>query len=300
MTALEARRLVDAEGCPVVVAATTCPAFTTASKALRGRPALLIFSAANEGGPTGDRLIRLGERPYAQLAGAVPHVMSTADGRRWFLAGSDISWPRATNACARSIIDRAGGTIVGERLMSPSSKDLAPLIGAIERSGAECVLSTFFGADAAAFEREFYWSGLRERCRTLAPALDEATLEYIGADAGTGIWSVFGYFEQLPTAENRAFLRRYRKRFGPFAPPPSSHSESVYETVHLLAAAARRARSWHPTDVGRATAASRYHGPRGPVALAGPDGLRQELFLAEATDGTYSVQRPIAKIRAPT
>jgi urea transport system substrate-binding protein len=160
----------------------------------------------------------------------------------------------------------------------------------MERSGAECVLSTFLGADAAAFERDFYRSGLRQHCRTLAPALDEATLEYIGADAGAGIWSVCGYFEQLPTAENRAFVRRYREHFGPFAPPPSSPSESVYETVQLVATAARQAGGWHPTDVGREMARSRFHGPRGAVALDGPDGLQQQLFLAEAMGDKYALR----------
>jgi urea transport system substrate-binding protein len=293
MGALAARRLVDAEGCSVVIASVTSAVFTAASRALADSPALLVHSVTNEGGPTGDRLVRLGERPDAQLAVAVPRVMERSDGRRWFLAGNDYCWPRATNACARAAVARAGGTIAGERLVPLGTRDLEPVIDAIERSGADCVLSTFVGADAAAFERTFYRAGLRARCRTLSPGLDEATREHIGAEAGAGIWSVFGYFEALPTTENRAFVKRYRDRFGQWAPPPSSLSESVYEAMHLVADAARRAGTWHATDVGRAIASSRFDGPRGPVALAGPGALRQELFLAESVPGGYAVREAV-------
>jgi branched-chain amino acid transport system substrate-binding protein len=256
---------------------------------------LLVFSVTNEGGPTGDRLVRLGERAAALLAVAVPRVMEQSDGRRWFLAGNDYSWPRATNACARATVARAGGTIAGERRVPLGTRDFDPVVRAVGRSGADCVLSTFVGADAAAFERAFYRAGLRARCRTLSPGLDEATREHIGAEAGAGIWSVFGYFEDLPTAENRAFLKRYRDRFGQWAPPPSSLSESAYEAVHLVAGAARRRGSWQPTDVGRAMACSRFAGPRGTVALAGSGAVRQELFLAESVPGGYAVREALGR-----
>jgi branched-chain amino acid transport system substrate-binding protein len=299
MTALESRRLVDVERCPVVVAATTCHGFAAASAAVRDRPTVLIFSYPHQGGPTGERLFRLGTRPHAQLT-AVPHVMSAADGRRWFLAGNDLSWPRATHAWARAIIDRAGGKVVGEHLAPLTTTDIAPLLEAIERSRAECVLSTFFGSNAALFEREFHRAGLRDQCLTLAPALDEATLEHVGAEAGHGIWSVMAYFEQLPTAENREFVHRYRHRFGRFAPPLSGHSESIYETIHLVADAARRAGSWHPTDFSRAMTTSRFDGPRGKVTLFGTDGIKQELFLAEATGTEYTVRRSLGAAKSPS
>jgi len=82
--------------------------------------------------------------------------------------------------------------------------------------------------------------------------LDESTRERIGDAAAAGLWTAFGYFQQLPTAENRAFLARYRDAFGPWAPPVSTLSESTYSAVHLYGAAARQARE---DDPGQVTAA---------------------------------------------
>lgn len=79
------------------------------------------------------------------------------------------------------------------------------------------MLSTFVGADSAAFERQCFALGVRNRCRTLALAIDESTLERIGD------------FERLPTEANSALVARYRRTYGPWAPPLSTLTESVYE-----------------------------------------------------------------------
>jgi branched-chain amino acid transport system substrate-binding protein len=286
----EARRLVEEEGCRVVITNITSATFEAVRPVIEKTGALLVFSIMNEGGPTGTRLFRLGERPSAQMAGVVPRLMAATGGRHWYLAGDDYCWPRAMHRCAHRIVHQAGGTVVGERFEPLGTRDFAPVLEAIERSGAELVLSTFVGADEVEFERQFHQAGLRERCRTFAPILDDATREHVGDRAAAGVWTVFGYFEGLPTEANRDLLGRYRARFGPHAPPPSGLSESVYETVHLVAGAARQARSWEPTDVGRILGASTFDGPRGRVRVDGPDHFEQHLYLAEAVPGGFAIR----------
>ena len=130
------------------------------------------------------------------------------------------------------------------------------------------MLNTFVGADSAAFERQCHAMGLRDRAVSLAPAIDESTLERIGARAGSGIHGVSGYFQHLDTERNTTLLARYRRAFGPWAPPLSSLSESVFEAIHMWAAAARRARTTDPGPVadamrgGPLRAAARHGRPR--------------------------------------
>ncbi len=104
-----------------------------------------------------------------------------------------------------------------------------------------------------------------------------------------GMWGVAGYFEQLPGEANTSFLHRYRTAFGRFAPPVSSISESAYEAVYLYASAARRAGGDEPRAVARELRSSRSEFPRGPVTITGPETVRQDLFLAEATAGGFTV-----------
>jgi branched-chain amino acid transport system substrate-binding protein len=278
MGAAELNRLAML-GCRVVITNVTSATFEVLRPLAERLRVLLIYTPVNEGGPTLPGVLHLGERPVGQLQGTVPRLMRQAGGRRWFLAGNDYCWPRATNQQAQRIITRRGGVIVGERYERLGSRDFSPLLEAIQRSRAELIVSTFVGADEAAFERQFYQAGLRDRCQTLALALEESTRDHIGAEAAQGIWNSFGYFEGLATAENQAFLARYRARFGAAAPPVSSMSESVYDALHLYADAARAT----GTDGGRLHLDSligrSFAGPRGPVRV-GPAGLEQTMHVA--------------------
>jgi urea transport system substrate-binding protein len=154
------------------------------------------------------------------------------------------------------------------------------------------VLSSFVGADLVAFERQCHAMGVRERCRSLALALDEPTRERIGDVAASGLWGVSGYFEQLPDEINQAFVRRYRRTYGAFAPPVSSISESIYEALLLYTAAARRAGEDDPSSVARELFRSHATFPRGAVDVVGPETVRQGLYLAEATPGGFTLSRP--------
>lgn len=139
------------------------------------------------------------------------------------------------------------------------------------------MLSTFVGADSAAFERQCFALGVRNRCRTLALAIDESTLERIGD------------FERLPTEANSALVARYRRTYGPWAPPLSTLTESVYEALHLYAAATRRAGDDDPRAVARELRAGRFELPRGTVTMTGPDTVQQRLYLADATEAGLMV-----------
>ncbi|MCX6462338.1 MAG: ABC transporter substrate-binding protein [Pseudonocardiales bacterium] len=286
--AAEARRLVRA-GCRTLLAATTSATFVHTATELRRSGVLLVQTLMNEGGLGGELCMQLGERPADQLRTAAGPLMAAASGRRWFLAGNDYVWPQVVHAIARPVLAEHRASIVGEAFAPLGTRDFSPLIERITASGADVVLSSFVGADLVAFERQCHAMGVRERCRTLTLALDEPTRERIGDAASAGMWGVSGYFEQLDGAANAAFLRRYRELYGRFAPPVSSIAESAYEAVHLYAGAARRAGEDEPRTIARELRSCRAEFARGPVAVTGPETVRQELFVAEAVAGGFAV-----------
>ncbi|HXV94681.1 MAG TPA: ABC transporter substrate-binding protein, partial [Pseudonocardia sp.] len=214
---VEAWRLVRA-GCRTILATTTSATFARAARELRGSGVLLVHTVLNEGGLGGGLRMQLGERPESQLRAAAGAMMRLAGGRRWFLAGNDYVWPRVVHGAARRVLAELGGLVVGEAFAPLGTREFAPLVERVLRSGAEVVLSSFVGADLVAFERRCHAMGVRERSRTLALALDEPTRERIGDAAASGMWGVSGYFESLPGELNSAFRKRYRQVYGRFAP----------------------------------------------------------------------------------
>lgn len=283
--AAELQRLIERRKCRVVITNVMSSTFSAIAEIAEQAGVLLVHAPLNEGGHCGRGLFRFGERPSSQLRGSIRKLMRSTGARRWYLAGNDYCWPKATNRTARRIIERSGGSVVGTRYEALGGRKFEPLLQDIERSGADFVVSTFIGGDEAEFERQSYRYGLRGRCQTLALGLDENTRQHIGDAASAGLWSPFGYFEQLPTASNREFLERYRAHAGAWAPPVSSFSESVYEAVHLCASAARRARSWDPVALGQAMQGIEFDGPRGRVSVRDPSMVDQAMYLARAVTG---------------
>jgi len=286
----EANRLVAA-GCRSILASTTSATFAAVVRALSGTEVLVVQSLMNEGGFEGPLCLQMGERPFDQLAAAVP-VMRSVGANRWFLAGNDYCWPHSVHRAARHLLPRYGAELVGERLAPLGSKDFTAIIEAVMRSGADAVLSTFVGADCALFERQCHAMGLRERCRTLSPALDESTLERIGPTAAGGLYAVSGYFEGMEHDGNRDLLSRYRSTFGRWAPKLSSLSECGYEAAHIWAMAAGRAGVDNPRGIAREMRSGFFNMPRGRVSLDRDVGHSQQLYLAEAVGGSFSVLDP--------
>ncbi|MFE3060242.1 ABC transporter substrate-binding protein [Nocardia sp. NPDC059236] len=278
----EAWRLVRA-GCKTILVATTSATYVAVSQALAGCDVLLVQTLMNEGGAKGRLRLQLGERNDDQLSSAARPLMQLAGGRRWFLAGNDYIWPRSTHVVARQVLPQFGAEIVGERYATLGTRDFSLTIEAILASGADVVLSTHVGADAAAFERQCHAMGVRNHALTLAPAMDESTLQHVGKAASSGLYTISGYFEQLPTDGNTTLLNRYRSAFGPWAPPLSTLSESVFEAVTIWWQAVRRVGGDDPRSVADEIRRGRFAGPRGEVTLDGSGRAQQTLYLTEAT-----------------
>ncbi|RRO17656.1 hypothetical protein EIL87_10320 [Saccharopolyspora rhizosphaerae] len=158
------------------------------------------------------------------------------------MIGNNYRWGHGAHAAGHRALEEVGGQVVGNEFVELGHLDFGRVIEEIERSGADCVLSTLVGADEVAFERQVWEAGLRTKWATLSLAMEESARERIGDDAAAGIWAALGYFEGLDTTENKALLGRYRGKYGRWAPPLSSLSESVYEAVALYAAAVRNGR----------------------------------------------------------
>lgn len=249
-----------------------------------------FYTPVNEGGKPAGRLFRWGEVPGDQLRRAVPAMMREHGGRGWYVIGNDYVWPRAVGACARVVVEAERGRVLGERYVPLSTTDFAEVLESIADSRAELVVNSLVGGDAAAFERQLHAAGLRTQVRSFGALLDEATRDHIGDEAAEGMWSVLGYYMDLPTQQNREFVARYRAAYGPSAPPVSSVTESVYEGIHLYARGARIAGTIEPASLVGALPGISFSGPRGQVTVTSTGRLRQPLYLAEAVAGGFRIR----------
>ncbi|USI93093.1 ABC transporter substrate-binding protein [Rhodococcus pyridinivorans] len=284
---LESRQLL-AIGSRAVITSVTSASFAAVQNTLAstGRP--LIHTVVNEGGNGSESVMRWGERPLAQVRTAAGSVMEAAGGKRWYMIGNDYQWPRGAHRAAARALSEVGAQIVGNEFVPVGTVDFTSTLERIERSGADCVLSTLIGADEIAFERQTWAAGLRSKWQTLSLVLEESSRERIGDAAAQGIWTALGYYEDLATPENKVLVERYRSRYGKWAPPLSSLSESIYEAIMLYAAAARSSASGDSSVI-RNLRQIAGRMPRGAVAAKGPHMMQQDLYLARAGNGGFDI-----------
>jgi urea transport system substrate-binding protein len=250
--AAEARRMVRL-GCRAVFVNSTSASFDAVRAAVEATDVLLVHSVINEGGRDSATVLRLGERPRAQLGALVEPTMRDTGGRRWFLVGQDYIWSKGAHRDARGVIEAAGGQVVAERLTPLGTTDFEATVEAIQRSGADLVMSSLVGADEVAFERASLRGGLRDTARTVSLVLDEATLSHMGEEAADGLRTALGYFQDGPASGNTDLVSRYHAARGAWAPPITALSETVYEAIHQYArvlhrdpdgTAAQHAQAW--------------------------------------------------------
>jgi len=262
MAALEAERLIAA-GCRVIVAAVISASFTAVQQVARRHGVLAVHSVLNEGGRPARSALRLGERPAHQLRAALTPLMRATGGSRCYIVGHTYSWSRSAARVARGMLAERGAGVAGEARLPLRHPDYAPVVERIRRSGADLVISTLVGDDEVRFERASHELGLRSTATTLSLVLDESTREHIGAEQSAGLWAAMGYFEASCSPVNQAFVARYRDRFGAWAPPLSSMSESVYSTILLLDRALVTEPDAAPEALVRAVRRVRLETPRG-------------------------------------
>ena len=292
--ALEAQRMARL-GCRVIFVNTTSASFDAVRRAVGGHDVLVVHTVLNEGGGVSPRVVRFGERPRAQLDALVGPTMATTGARRWFLVGQSYVWSFGAHAAAQRAIARAGGAVAGEALHPLGTDDFSATIEAVRRSGADLVLSSLIGADEVAFERQCTAAGLRDSTRTVSLVLEEATLAHIGPEAGEGLRTALGYFQDGPIAGNAALLRRYREAHGVWAPSVSALSEIVYEAIHQYARVLHADPDGSAAQHGRALTARRR--PTGEDTVTARDLVRPHLYVAEARRATLQV---VAEAARPT
>jgi branched-chain amino acid transport system substrate-binding protein len=286
MAAAEAGRLIRS-GCRAIFACTTSSSFAAMRRVVRPNEALLVHSVINERSPGGGAsVVRLGERPSAQIKALANRVMRETGTRDWFLVGEGYSWSYGAHASARRAVPRAHGRVVGEVCTPLGTGDYAGVIDRIRKSGADIVLSSLVGSDEVAFQKQCADAGLTSSVQRVSLVMDESTCEHIGPSA-QDMWTALGYFQDGPTDGNTGLQARYRGAYGRWAPPLSTLSETVYEAILQYARAVRHSVDDSAVAQGRTLTEDRSQGRS--LEIGRRDLFAPPLYLARVRDGAPRV-----------
>jgi urea transport system substrate-binding protein len=226
---------------------------------------LLWHPARYEGFESSDNVIYVGAAPNHTVVPLVRHMLDHISGDV-FCIGSNYVWTWETNRVIREIVTSAGGGILAERLLELGETAVGHIVREIVDRKPPVVFNTLVGESSYAFVRALQEATARAGLTIpmLSCSLCEPELKLIGPAASVGCITSSAYFESIEHPENRAFVARWKARYGANS-SPSVDGQSTYVSVMLLARAIRRAGSADVAAVRRAAANHRYDSPQGPV-----------------------------------
>jgi len=226
---------------------------------------LLWHPARYEGFESSDNVIYVGAAPNHNVVPLVRHMLDHISGDV-FCIGSNYVWTWETNRVIREIVTSAGGGILAERLLELGETAVGHIVREIIDRKPPVVFNTLVGESSYAFVRALHEATARAGLTIpmLSCSLCEPELKLIGPAASVGCITSSAYFESIEHPENRAFVARWKARYGAYS-SPSVDGQSTYVSVMLLARAIRRAGSADVAAVRRAAANHRYDSPQGPV-----------------------------------
>jgi len=226
---------------------------------------LLFFPLAYEGNESHHNVIYGGMVPNQQLLPAIDWLLSPAEGSRTkvFLAGTDVIYSRTANFIARKYLQSKGMQVMGETYLASASKDVASLVDQIQKSGADCVLSTIQGDTNVSFYRALAQAGVNpSQILVVATSVGENSIQNLLPAEVAGHFTARSYFQRVPGELNQRWVDRFRSEFG-YDRVLSDSMEAGYCLVHLWANAVRECGALDADSVRQALAEVEFEGPSG-------------------------------------
>ena len=175
---------------------------------------LLFYPLQYEGLEQSPDIIYTGAAPNQQI---IPMALWALQhqGKRFYLIGSDYIFPRTANLMVKDVLLAQDGQLLGERYLPLGASNMAAAVKEIAVQQPDFVLNTLNGDSNLHFFRALHEAGIgAAKVPVFSTSVAEVGLAAMGADLTTGHYAAWNYFQSLDNAENKAFIERFKQRFG--------------------------------------------------------------------------------------
>jgi branched-chain amino acid transport system substrate-binding protein len=253
---------------PKICAVVGC--FTGASREA-ARPVLsrynkiLFFPTIDEGGECDKFTFMQGTDCLQQEGPLIDWAVKNA-GKTFYVLAADYVYGHVATEWTKSLVAKAGGTIVGTEFIPLEVSDFASTIRKLQTAKPAVIMSNLVGNNHIAFYRQFAAADLNKTIKIVSPTFglgNEQTV--LTPQEADGIVVAYSYIESIDTPENKAFLAGFRRAFPNAGPMPDAPVQ-VWNGWQQWKLAVEQAKSTETAKVVAALESSTaYTGPSGKV-----------------------------------
>jgi urea transport system substrate-binding protein len=215
---------------------------------------LLYYPTFYEGLEQSKNVFYTGQEATQQILAGLDWASKTLGAKSFYLVGSDYIWPRTSMKIARKHIENVlKGTVVGEEYYPLGSTQFSSLINKIKLKKPDLVFGAVVGGSNVAWFKQLNAAGLTfKKQPMLTISVTEDEVLGIGGENVEGLYSSMKYFQSLDNANNKAFVKAFKEKYGPDS-VIGDVTQAAYLGAWLWKAAVEKAGSF---DVDKVVAAS--------------------------------------------
>ena len=202
---------------------------------------LYFYNTQYEGGVCDRNIFCTGVTPAQTVAKLVPHAMKKW-GKKVYVVAADYNYGQITSQWVKKFVQDNGGSVASIDFFPLDVTNFGPTISKIEAAKPDMIVSALVGGAHISFYRQWAAAGLTKKIplasTTFAGGNEHIVLSPAECD---GFLVCYNYFQNLETAQNKAFKERFYKRFGADYPNITELAMGTYQGFKLWADGVKKA-----------------------------------------------------------
>jgi len=252
---------------------------------------LYFYNVLYEGGVCDRNVFCTGSTPAQTVEKLVPYVMKKW-GKKVYIVAADYNYGQITAQWVQRYVRDNGGQTVATEFFPLDVTNFGPTIQKIQAAKPDLVMSALVGGAHVSFYRQYAAAGMNKTVPVASTTFGVGNEhKLISAAEGDGMIVAYSYFQDIDTPANKAFVQRFRAKYGANAPDLNELAARTYEGVYLWAEGVKKAGTLDRMKVIEALEAPvSYDGPSGKVAVEPrTHHAVQNVYLAELKGQKYNI-----------
>jgi len=252
---------------------------------------LYFYNTLYEGGVCDRNTFATGSTPAQTVEKLVPYTMKKW-GKKVYVVAADYNYGQITAEWFKKYVGENGGETVAIEFFPLDVTNFGPTIQKIQAAKPDMVMSALVGGAHISFYKQYAAAGMNKNIPIASTTFGVGNEHIsISAEEGDGMVCAYSYFQEVESAANKAFVKRFHARMGANAPYLNELAVRSYEAVFLWAEAVKKAGSTDRMKVIEAL--------ESPISINGPSGkltiepkthhALQNVYLAELKDQKFNI-----------
>lgn len=301
----QANRLIRQEKVDLLAGTFSSADRNAAGPVVKAADKILLYPTWYEGqikdyypGVCNPNIFMFGPEPTQQVWPFMEYMVNKF-GKKFYMIGSDYAWPRVTNLFTKERLQELGGEAVAEVYIPFNTPQYESVLRDIRDKKPDIIFHSLTGSDTVNFRQQFAAAGMKEDFLIWTVDDEEVVTSGLGPDVSSGAYVSFDYFMTITHPNNKAFLERYRAKYGPDA-LMNTVGVGMYNAGHMLALAVAKAGSVETAALRAALKELEFDkAPQGEIKMRGLDNqIVVPSYLMKVRDGWTSVNDMFEEVQS--